>query len=253
MRYRRFTNDKYLVQDAALIAIETIACRYFVKERPLSVKDPEERRKCLEKVLQWWEKHKGSDEIQWAKEVLLSEKAVEGESRGLAIDSVYQRLGKDSYPVLVKAYEELPGTDAKADVAWLRPQILRRLLQNPTAAEKPLFASALQDSSLGMEVECAEGLWKLGDPSGLEAVVKDTEDRSLKWTKPNFREFQGNYDRQISFLLRSTRRDPAKQFTNAFEGGTRTLRAVQQFVLAHMAHGKRPPRRCPSCLTTHSC
>jgi hypothetical protein len=205
MRYSRFNDEKYVVQDAAIEIIEEITCRYFSKTRPLSIQDPEDRHKCRAKVIQWWHTHKDSDEIQWAKDILLAEKAVEGERRGTAIDSLYLRLGKSSYPYLVKAYEQLPHTGAKADAGWLRPQILQWLAKSPTAAEKPVFASAIQDSDLCMLIPAAEGLRKLGDLSGVEAVVKYTEDRMRIEAEsgPLYESDHGaRYDNLISDLLR---------------------------------------------------
>ena len=75
----------WLVQDAAMDAIENIARRHFADDRrlyELSERDEKERGKICTKVAEWWEQNKGPDEVQWAKDSLFSEKGAGGARRG---------------------------------------------------------------------------------------------------------------------------------------------------------------------------
>ena len=205
--WNRWTGEGVLVQDAAFDVIDNIACRFFKTEisnpQPMP-KDENERQRLIKKVHDWWEKNKDSDERQWAKEVLFSEKAVDGGSRHMAIDSLYRRLGKESYPLFIKAYQQLPKGQEKADpiyeTKWLKVQIVRWLLKNPTNAERPVFASALQDSELWVQIDGAHGLWAIGDRSGLEALAKETEERLLKDIERPSAERECEYDNLFYFL-----------------------------------------------------
>jgi hypothetical protein len=209
MTWNRFTGGTYLVQDAALTAIDRIACRFFGDEMgnpQLSEKDDKERQKRREQVVKWWVENKDSDEIQWAKKVLFSETAIDGGSRHMAIESLYLRLGKQSYPFLVEAYHRLPKGQVKADPIYetkdVKCQILQRLLKSPTNAEKGVFSNAVQDVSLWVQIDGAKGLWAIGDYSGLEALVKETEERLLKDTGSRSAERECEYDNLMSFLGR---------------------------------------------------
>jgi hypothetical protein len=177
----------WLVQDAAMDAVEHIACRLFgrsVGMFKLKGVEEEERQKILKKVAAWWGQNKGADEVQWAKDALLSETTANGESRSMAIDSLYHRIGKESYPLLVKAYHRLPKGRENADrfdeTKQIKIQILHWLLKAPTKNEKAVFASAVQDSTLWVRLQGAEGLLAIGDSSGVEPMVKETEERLLK-------------------------------------------------------------------------
>ena len=102
----------------------------------------------------------------------------------MAIDSLYHRLGKDSYPLLAKAYHRLPkgrddvvGFDETKDIKML---ILQALLKAPSTNEKAVFASA-RSGRTAVDTNRwggrSLGNWR---PSGLEAIVKETEERLLK-------------------------------------------------------------------------
>ena len=54
--------------------------------------------------------------------------------------------------------------------------------------------------SLGIRIDGAKGLWAIGDPSGLEAMVKETEDRLLKDFGSLSRDSE--YGNIVSFLVR---------------------------------------------------
>ena len=148
------------MQDAALDIIEQIACRSFdgkPQAFKLSDKGEKERQKIRQEVAAWWKQNKGSDEIQWAKEALLSETTAHAENRGLAIDSLYRRLGKESYPSLAKAYLRLPkgreNVDIIDEMRGIKVQILQLLLKAPTNHEKAVFASAVQDAPRWIRIE----------------------------------------------------------------------------------------------------
>ncbi len=203
----RHVREPWLVQDAALDAVENIACRNFGRSAgvfKLNGVGDEDRQKIRKNLADWWEKNKGSDEVQWAKDALLSETTAHWESRGLAIDSLYYRLGKESYPFLAKAYHRLPKGRETADgfdeTRGLKVQILQRLLKTPTTNEKSVFASALHDAPLWVRIDGAEGLQAIGDRSGLEAMVKETEDRLLKDFGSN--RLDSEYCNITSFLVR---------------------------------------------------
>jgi hypothetical protein len=79
-------------------------------------------------------------------------------------------------------------------------QILTRLLESPTKNEKAVFTSAVHDAPLWIRIDGAEGLWAIGDPSGLELMVKETEERLL--TGAGSDSLTCEYDNMISFLKR---------------------------------------------------
>jgi hypothetical protein len=203
----RHVDRAWLVQDAALDTIENIACRFFAggtQVPKLSDIAEQERQEVRKKVTDWWEQNKSSDEIRWAKDVLLAEKGARYGNRGLAIDSLYRRLGKESYPFLVKAYHHLPkgrdDADAFDATRSAKVQILQWLLKSPTGSEKSVFASAVQDAPLWVRISGAEGLWAIGDPSGLEAMVQETEGRLLTGSGSAW--LTCEYDNLMSFLRR---------------------------------------------------
>jgi hypothetical protein len=200
MSYSRFTRDKYLVQDAALLAIERIACRHFANSTPISIKLPYERQQLRNRVEAWWKENKDSNDVQWAKEVLLSEKPVERGRQEFAIDTLYLRLGTASYPLLVKAYQRFSRPDGEDGANFLRPQIMRWLLSKPTAAARPAFVAAVQDTSLYLKVIGARGLWKLNDSTGLEAIIAYARERSLDAAGPRADEFKNSDSGLLDFL-----------------------------------------------------
>ena len=59
-------------------------------------------------------------------------------------------------------------------------QILQRLLESPTANEKEVFIRSSR-CALGVRIKAAKGLQAMR-PSGLELMVKETEERLLKDT-----------------------------------------------------------------------
>ncbi|MEI8376673.1 MAG: hypothetical protein WCJ35_27980 [Planctomycetota bacterium] len=201
----RQMQQPWLVQDAALDAIENIACRFFRRAVPFKVSNAGEkyRQKIRNEVAAWWEQNKGFDEVQWAKDALLSETTAHDE-KSMAIDSLYRRLGKESYPWLVKAYHRLPKGREDAGVSdetkRIKSRILHWLLKAPTENEKAAFASAVQDAPLLVRIEGAKGLWAIGDPSGLDVMVKETEERLLKDTGST--ELDCEYGFLVSFLIR---------------------------------------------------
>jgi hypothetical protein len=181
----RHMRTPWLVQDAALDIIQTIACKPFAEHTlyAFSGAGEEERRKIRKNVIAWWEENKGSNEVQWAKDALFSQAAGADRFRRFrAVESLYDRQGKKSYPFLAKAYHQLPKgrEDVDGDTCDLKTIILQRLLKSPTANERSVFASALRDAPLLIRIDGAEGLWALGDPSGLEAMVKETEEVLVK-------------------------------------------------------------------------
>ena len=139
-------------------AIEHIACRSFggsgfgggTSVPKLTDVEKEQQQKIHNKVAAWWEQNRGADEAQWAKEVLFSDTGVSGACRGSAIDSLYRRLGKESYPLLAKAYLRLPKGHEDADTSdetrRIKNQILHWLLKAPTKKEKGVFISAVHDA-----------------------------------------------------------------------------------------------------------
>ena len=167
--------------------------------------DEGEHRQVQKTIADWWERNNGRDEIQWAKEVLLSDQAVGGGNRGAAIDSLYNRLGKESYPLLAKAYHRFPKTRDLSDFVETfqteldKEAILRWLLESPTANEKAVFASALDDGPFCIRIKAAEGLRAIGDPSGVESIVKETEESLQDW---GMKQKAADYEEQVSFLLR---------------------------------------------------
>ncbi len=205
----RHCRDPSLVQDAALEAIEDTACRSFRGDlvrrvRGLTDLREEDQQQIRKRAADWWERNKGSDEVQWAKEALLSETGSPAESRGKAIGSLYHRLGKKSYPMLAEAYHRLPKGREEADVfdetRYLKVQILQWLLKAPSKDQAPVFAKAVQDAPLWVRIDGAEGLWAVGDPSGLDIMVKETEGRLLK--DFGSRELDSEYQNLVSFLVR---------------------------------------------------
>jgi len=185
----RHMRKPWLVRDAALDAIENIACRHFADNMELcelSDRDEKGRVELRKRVAGWWEKNKDSDEIQWAEDSLLAEPTIYFDNSGagpnwwMAVDSLYRRLGKESNPLLGKAYHLIPKSMKVNEAQHVKLDILQRLLKAPTANVKSVFASALHDGSLWVRIDGAEGLWAIGDPSGLEAMVKETEERLLK-------------------------------------------------------------------------
>jgi hypothetical protein len=183
----RHRSDPWPVQDAAMNAIQHITCRWFTNEKhsyELSDRDDKERQKLQKKASDWWERNKSVDEVQWAKDALFSEKDIDVASHGLAIESLYYRLGKESYPFLAKAYHRLPKGREDAgpfdETMSTKIEILQRLLQFPTAKEKSVFVSAVKDAPLWVRIDGAEGLFAIGDPSGMEAMAKETEELLLK-------------------------------------------------------------------------
>ena len=193
----------WLVQDAAMDAIEHIACRSFEVDK-LSDMGEKDRQKIRSKVAAWWEQNKVFDEVHWAKDVLFSHESGTGGNRRFAIDSLFRRLGQESYPLLIRVYHRLPkgressiGFDETRD---MKISILQWLSEAPANNEKSVFASAVQDSPLMVRIEGAEGLWAIGDPSGLEAIVKETEDRLLKDRGSTYHDPE--YSSLIYFLVR---------------------------------------------------
>lgn len=205
--YRRLSRTPWLVQDVALYVIESIACRSLEPDGQANLKlsgsTESESQKLREKVRGWWAEHKGSNEVEWAKEVLLSEDPIPGANRHLAIVSLYDRLGKRSYPSLVKAYGRLPkGRDDAGtfdETRLLKAAILQMLLRQPSESEHHLFADAVKDAPLGLRIQGARGLWKLDDPSGLNALVEETEQRLLN--DFGTRDLDIEYDNLTGFLL----------------------------------------------------
>ena len=106
----RHFRDPWLVRDAAMDAIEHIACRRFGRSMGLfKLKDEGEVvHEIRNNVAAWWDRNKGSVEVQWAKDALVSGTTTWAGERYMAIDSLYRRLGKESYPLLAEAYHRLP-------------------------------------------------------------------------------------------------------------------------------------------------
>ena len=195
----------WLVQDAALDTIEHIACRDFGEAGLFKVSGvgEEGRQEIRKNIAVWWEKNKGADEVQWAKEVLFSEIGVSGRSRDFAIDSLYHRLGEESYPFLAKAYQRLPKgrehVDGYDETRSIKEQILYWLLKAPTKNEKTVFSSAVLDAPLSVRIDGAKGLWAIGDSSGLEAMVKETDRMLTTFGSPRL---DSEDDNLVSFLAR---------------------------------------------------
>lgn len=164
----------------------------------------EEDQKVRKSVATWWEQNKGSDEVQWAKDALASGSTTWAGGRYMGIDSLYLRLGKESYPFLAKAYRRLPKGHEDADssdaTTFDKIQILQRLLDSPTANEKEVFISAVHDAPLEIRINGAEGLQAIGDDSGLKAMVKETEDRLLKDFGSS--SLDSEYRNLVSFFVR---------------------------------------------------
>jgi hypothetical protein len=210
-RWATWEERHWLVQDAALDVIEHIACRSFgefsgggTSVPKLTDVEQMKEQKIRSEVAAWWEQNKGSDEVQWATQALLSGSTALGGGRSMAIESLYRRLGKASYPLLAKAYHHLPkgreGAEHFDETYNIKTQILWRLLKSPATSEKSVFASAVHDAPLWVRIDGAKGLWALGDPSGLEAMAKETEDRLLKGAGSEW--LNCEYDNLMSFLWR---------------------------------------------------
>jgi hypothetical protein len=224
----RHMRTPWLVQDAALDAIENIACTLFDDRRlyGLSQLKEEERERVRRNVAAWWEKNKGRDEIEWATEALFSGTKAHGESQGMAIDSLYHRLGSKSYPLLAKAYLRLPkgreGLHTHDEAENAKVQILQWLLKAPTKDEKAVFASAVHDAPLWVRIDGAEGLWAIDDPSGLEAMVKETEERLLKDSGSEW--LTCEYDNLMGFLVRCNAARSREAVYNCLSGRNPYLR-----------------------------
>jgi len=205
--YSRHSRNPWLIQDVALHVIESIACRSLEPDGPTILKlsglPERECQNLREKVRGLWEEHKGSSEVEWAEEVLLPEDPIPGANQRMAIFSLYDRLGKRSYPPLVKAYGRLPkGRDDAGtfdETRLLKAAILQTLLRQPSESERHLFADAVKDAPLGLRIQGARGLWKLNDPSGLNALVEETEQRLLK--DSGTRDLDIEYSNLTGFLL----------------------------------------------------
>ena len=80
-----------------------------------------------------------------------------------------------------------------------KEQILQRLLVFPTANEKSVFNTALHDGPLCIRIAGAEGLWAIGNSSGLDAIIKETDESLENW---GMKSEERVYDKQVSFLRR---------------------------------------------------
>ena len=100
----RHFRDPWLVRDAAMDAIEHIACRLFGRDVGMfKLKgEGEEDQKIRRSVAAWWEQNKSSDEVQWAKDFRGVGVTTRAGPRYMGIDSLYLRLGKESYPFLAR-------------------------------------------------------------------------------------------------------------------------------------------------------
>jgi hypothetical protein len=203
----RHRGKPWLVQDAALDSIEMITCRVFAGGTSVpqfSDIDERNREKVVKKLIDWWEQNKGRDEAEWAKDMLLPGKGVEEGSPWCAINSLYDRLGERSYPFLTKAYYRLPKGREEADLfdqtRGFKKHILYFLSKSPSATEKPVFLSALHDAPLAVRIDGAQGLWAIGDSSGLDAMVKETEERLVKDRRSHW--LDSEYTDLVSFLVR---------------------------------------------------
>ncbi|MGO9107604.1 MAG: hypothetical protein ACLP9L_00080 [Thermoguttaceae bacterium] len=242
---RHMLRNPWRVQDAALDTIEHIACRDFGEAGLYKVSGVEEqdRKTLCKSITDWWEKNKGSDEVQWAKEVLFSKTSVIHRSRRMAIDSLYHRLGKKSYRLLVKAYQRLH--KGREDEEWfdetkaIKEQILYWLLEAPTKNENTVFVGAIQDAPLAIRLLGAKGLWAIGDSRGLEAMIKETEERLLKHFGSSSLDME--YYNLVSFFVRCNAQSSREAIYKCLSGPNPYLRqeAIRAVPSLHMEKAVR--------------
>ena len=208
----RHSSKPWLVQDAALHVIERVSCRTFNSEGAWFSKLPEEKKDKVESdALRWWRQSKDADETTWAKATLFSDADTSAWLRTIAIWSLVRRLGRESFPVLEKAYHQVPNwrkTDAdsffESHKTDARRMIAAAIRAAPSDEERKFLRDALGDGDLAVRLEAAEGLWKLGDRAGLARMIRDAEK-----TMNSFGDswLDSEYSNLVSFLLRCNTRE----------------------------------------------
>lgn len=226
--YHRILPEPWLVQDAVLDVIESIACRSFepnvLTVSKLTGAKKENAEKIRDNVRNWWKENQLKNEIEWAKEVLLGGKPIPNGNRYIAITSLHDRLGKKSHPFLAKAYHRLPkGRDDDNSMFGLKAYILQKLLKYPGKEEKPVFEKALSDAPIGVRHDGARGLWSLGDKSGLKRMIEETEGKLLKGLGSS--DLSMEYDNLISFFQICNTKESRETIYKCLHGRNPYLRA----------------------------
>jgi len=200
----RHSMSPWLVQDAALDVIQKIACREFSdaihrmgpEKSFLAALSQDEHRKLVSDIRAWWKENRDADEVAWAEAALMSGREEEWWYRWWAARALYARIGTGSYPILVRAYERLPGSDDPHSLLTSQKEsILSILRKEPSARERGFLLRALQDRPFSVRLKAAGCLWALDDRTGLERILREAEgllsDRGGDWLKDCSDELMG--------------------------------------------------------------
>jgi len=112
----RYGLDPWRVQDAALDVIQRITCHEFsdairrggLEKSFLAALSTNEMSALRSTIMDWWASNKDGDEIRWAEAALMSIEKENWFYRMWAVSLLYERIGTNSSPILVRAYDCLP-------------------------------------------------------------------------------------------------------------------------------------------------
>ncbi|MHC4251036.1 MAG: HEAT repeat domain-containing protein [Planctomycetota bacterium] len=197
--------EPWLVQDAALNVVEQIACRGFSEHTyPYFSKLPAQKKaETRSTIMQWWDQNRHGNAVAWAKAALLSDTDEKKDwFKYRAVQSLYARTGRESFPTLKSAYERLPEGNEEDDwTDWtfsVKQAILYVVLNEPTREERPFLRRVLQDEPQALRLLAARGLWSTGDDVGLKQMLQEMRQNGLGTWGDERRD--SHYHNMISFF-----------------------------------------------------